>query len=245
MALRRSKRKILDNDKQHGPKRLARVRRHENGHLDVTPEGDYVELLEKNRRSSPLFRLPREVRDMIWKEVLGNKTIEPKDWGFRTCFATDVNYFALLHVCREIYSEAALMPYEENVFRAKRNENFLYSLSKIEIHLRKHIKQVEFGLDLVFHTSWVDQLEGLTHITLQGRYIVSNNVPRRWKIYQQRILELKEKYPNLQVRFRLESSLPTKRNWIHQYFADEGVPLDWISESKDEDQRVWITSNFM
>ncbi|CAN9346453.1 unnamed protein product [Alternaria alternata] len=71
-----------------------------NGLLNVAPKGDEKELTKQNR-TSPLLRLPPEIRNIIWKL---SPSPEPK------------NVMALLRTCRQVYAEAALMPLTLTIF---------------------------------------------------------------------------------------------------------------------------------
>lgn len=66
-------------------------------------------------QQSPLLRLPREIRDCIWKYALGGKVFLMKEHVDAERFeivpenaASDNN--ALLRTCRQIYSEASSFP---------------------------------------------------------------------------------------------------------------------------------------
>ncbi|KAF1840465.1 uncharacterized protein K460DRAFT_360138 [Cucurbitaria berberidis CBS 394.84] len=73
-----------------------------------------------SQRDNLLLRLPAEIRNWIYKLVLGGRTYKFKD-AFSTHYArldtTEQHLFGLLFVCRQIYFEAALLPYAINTFR--------------------------------------------------------------------------------------------------------------------------------
>ncbi|KAI4916534.1 hypothetical protein J4E85_010189 [Alternaria conjuncta] len=90
------------------------------GLLNVKSIGSEIAIVQRNAEESPLLRLPAEIRAMIWKLAIGNPIIRPA-WGgpikplkYRSPFEERASEFpaprhrfALLRVCRQIYSEAA------------------------------------------------------------------------------------------------------------------------------------------
>lgn len=84
---------------------------------------------------TPLLRLPPEIRNRIWELGLGGKVIRvifvEKFKGRyaeeRTTVARDtfpVHAHARLQVCRQIYTETALIPFSHNAFHFDRVEAF-------------------------------------------------------------------------------------------------------------------------
>jgi hypothetical protein len=82
-----------------------------------------------NVRSSPLIRLPGELRNLIYGYALGEdrfgcygfvrRTHPTLAWGERE------NRLALLRVCHQIYEEAALLPFSLNEFKFAYCKGFL------------------------------------------------------------------------------------------------------------------------
>lgn len=103
-------------------------------------------------RNSALLRLPTEIRQEIWKYVLGGKTYQAscfsgryysESYRFAPSAAEPRNGMALLRICRQIYSEAVFYPFFKATFAyhnltyLKRSIKFLrpYQLNNIT-HLR-------------------------------------------------------------------------------------------------------------
>ncbi|KAF2025835.1 hypothetical protein EK21DRAFT_116461 [Setomelanomma holmii] len=111
------------------------------GMLDPTPQGSPIQIMERNSAASPFFQLPPEIRNRIYTHVLGgylasiNK--EPRDRNAKlksNCYsqtgpllppglrqpAQEIRYatdaLQLLFFCRQVYSEARLLPFTLNTF---------------------------------------------------------------------------------------------------------------------------------
>jgi hypothetical protein len=72
-------------------------------------------------QASPLLRLPAEIRNQIWRLVVGGKVIREQVTKRRRARVLPrpcdrINIFALLRVCRQIYAETALLPFTANTF---------------------------------------------------------------------------------------------------------------------------------
>lgn len=119
--------------------------------IDVTPTGKFIAMWAKlnylslappthvsteRNATLPLLQLPAEVRNSIWKYVLGGQIIKPyiprrvePDSPRRYVLDTDeeatlsrglekpdTHRFSLLRVSRQIYTETAVFPYTLSVF---------------------------------------------------------------------------------------------------------------------------------
>ncbi|KAH9873836.1 hypothetical protein IAQ61_004463 [Plenodomus lingam] len=129
-----------------------------NGILNVKPKGG-EKAITKTNQSSPLLRLPAEIRNKIWALSLGGQVMRllgsvPN--GSRRVIAlssTERSGVALLRVCRQIYAEAAGMPLSLNTFSYYQHP--AVSLFKyFKPHQRKQITSVRADLDgITFETS--------------------------------------------------------------------------------------------
>ncbi|KAH4611199.1 hypothetical protein HBI25_120090 [Parastagonospora nodorum] len=105
-------------------KRPARgYHKFKNGMLNVRPKGDEKALVSSNQ-NSPLLRLPAELRIKIWEYALGGKEfrvfyVNSRESLFKTKPSEGNNVFALLRVCRQIYSETAPLSFAVNSFSIK------------------------------------------------------------------------------------------------------------------------------
>ncbi|KAF1959414.1 hypothetical protein CC80DRAFT_379871, partial [Byssothecium circinans] len=85
--------------------------------LNITPKKDEEDQVTANQQA-PLLRLPTEIREQIWSEVLGGKTFQQtynqgrnQPSKFRP--NRDRKHgLALPLTCRQIYAETASMPYK-------------------------------------------------------------------------------------------------------------------------------------
>ncbi|KAF2850756.1 hypothetical protein T440DRAFT_518050 [Plenodomus tracheiphilus IPT5] len=99
-------------------KRKDTVRRFENGLLNF----EHIRITQENAKQSPLLRLPAELRNQIWELVLGGNIcyVDRKPWSMhnrkRQSFRVTNVHSALLRICRQVYSETALLPFQLNEF---------------------------------------------------------------------------------------------------------------------------------
>lgn len=100
-------------------------------------------------KASPLLRLPRELRDMIWEKVLGHKTyvaVIHRRWKTKDGKPN----LSLLLSCRQIYWETALLPFQANIFQT---ELPVYQfplhlcLARIKECFRSHITKLELDVE--------------------------------------------------------------------------------------------------
>lgn len=78
---------------------------------------------QQNQRDSPLLRLPAEIRNIIFAYALGGHvfdTLRIIAHHYGTAVAKEQKLSPLLAVCRQIYSETALLLYSLNTFSATR-----------------------------------------------------------------------------------------------------------------------------
>ncbi|KAH6879017.1 hypothetical protein BKA58DRAFT_108250 [Alternaria rosae] len=88
------------------PETLTALSRLENGVFDVVPKVDWQKsIAERSATESPLLRLPRELRDLIWTFTL-TTTVQP----WRT-IKPHGSAFNVLQVCRQAYTEAISLTY--------------------------------------------------------------------------------------------------------------------------------------
>ncbi|KAK5738763.1 hypothetical protein LTR17_005698 [Elasticomyces elasticus] len=69
--------------------------------------------------SSPLARLPRELRDTIYEQVLRHEyplRLSRMEKGWWNRYGDIVNSLGILRVCKQLYAEAALSLYSTNTF---------------------------------------------------------------------------------------------------------------------------------
>ncbi|RMZ66580.1 tetratricopeptide-like helical [Pyrenophora seminiperda CCB06] len=74
-------------------------------------------ITERNQQTSPLLRLPAELRNKIYNYVFHSPPIRPyRDHRVYGAWAYSRRQLSLLQVCRQVYFEARLVPFKCNVF---------------------------------------------------------------------------------------------------------------------------------
>ncbi|KAF2277408.1 uncharacterized protein EI97DRAFT_290545 [Westerdykella ornata] len=126
-----ARRKALVRDRNKRRAHGGKVRRLENGLLDIERKGRYPKLFRENA-NSPLLRLPPEIRNMIFRYAVGGMTFDftacERPWlqrlrGWKPRVNNPIkNCFSLLRVCRQIYSETALLPFSANTFHISEDQ---------------------------------------------------------------------------------------------------------------------------
>ena len=75
----------------------------------------------QNQRESPFLRLPAELRNKIYGYVLGGKDYKSPFWqAFESSqdeLLRDKESLSLLSVCRQIYKETSILPFQLNTFQ--------------------------------------------------------------------------------------------------------------------------------
>ncbi|KAG9201527.1 hypothetical protein G6514_005534 [Epicoccum nigrum] len=114
--------KPVNEDRVSGDARVAKkpqrgFHRYRDGILNVKPKGKEERTCQfiKNQETSPLLRLPAEIRNIIWRYALGGKTFVATDkWetDFKLSRSSKdpENGTALLRTCRQLFLEAACYP---------------------------------------------------------------------------------------------------------------------------------------
>ncbi|KAI4683201.1 hypothetical protein J4E81_009330 [Alternaria sp. BMP 2799] len=157
------------------------------GLLNVKPIGSEITIVQRNAEESPLLRLPAEIRAIIWKLAIGNPIIRPA-WGgpvkplrYRSVFEERASEFpaprhrfALLRVCRQIYSEAAAYSRHVSVFRFYHFGSLQYWLNHATSAQRKAVHKIQFGRYEYILRRWMSRhfakelkkLPGLTQVQI-------------------------------------------------------------------------------
>lgn len=134
-----------------------------------------------------IFRLPGEIRNMVYAYALGGNTWTVNMSGGRTKPRADnatKNGSALLQVNRQIYAEAHLFPYRYNTFEGRHNGHLQEwtqsltaaqreSITCVKHSHRGYLVQIADSVD-VTPTFWMDtpsmmqwKLTGLEHIVVE------------------------------------------------------------------------------
>ncbi|KAF1932006.1 uncharacterized protein M421DRAFT_416734 [Didymella exigua CBS 183.55] len=90
------------------------------GLLDATPRTEHcVSISIRNSRESPLLRLPAELRIKIWAYLLAYRHVLkqfPSRWRPGSGSSASTIRLDILRVCRQTYTETALLPFTLNSF---------------------------------------------------------------------------------------------------------------------------------
>ncbi|OAG11482.1 uncharacterized protein CC84DRAFT_1253940 [Paraphaeosphaeria sporulosa] len=110
---------------------------------NMHPAAAVVAITKRNSTKSPLFRLPGEIRNILYEYVTGHYSIyhtsdghlivgpiDPWDWRHTFVeFPSVANLLALTLVCRQTYIESRLHIFTNNTFDTK---NFFYFQRRVE-----------------------------------------------------------------------------------------------------------------
>jgi hypothetical protein len=108
----------------------------------------------KSNQESPLLRLPPEIRNKIWGYTLGHNIFRSilirlgkRKFKYEWMSRPDEPHIGLplLATCRQIYSEAAIMPFNLNTFVADTlngERNMLRAFKVFNAHQRKQITSI-------------------------------------------------------------------------------------------------------
>lgn len=115
----------------------------------------------KNQQRSPLLRLPREVRELIWSFVFEGHMLHYDPW--RPCkrglFYAHWNLnLSTLQVSRQVYSETRFFPWQQNLFDlcAYSWKYFLRALRRMDVEYREHIYRIRMS---VLNEPWLSYRE--------------------------------------------------------------------------------------
>ena len=114
--------------------------------------------LELNQEKSPLLRLPPEIRDMIWKYVLGGKTFDSygEDDGhpkrkrsakLEPSPGDPKEGFALLRTCRQVYLETASYPITLSSLECQDPKILMYAVNKLKPYQRKQFRLIRMSYE--------------------------------------------------------------------------------------------------
>jgi len=129
--------------------------------------------------------MPAEIRNKIWKLVLGGKLYQ-SDWTLGFYPPTEPeNATALLRTCRQIYSETAIMPLALTTFSVGSVWEAEKSLKKFKPNLRKQITTLQITVYWpCMTTELMDSCVAVCHskllvslLTLQELQILVYSVP--------------------------------------------------------------------
>jgi hypothetical protein len=118
-----------------------------------------IEIAQRNATSSPLLRLPPEIRNMIYTLIIDVNTVVFTKAGLGRGRHPIQDGLALLRVCRQIHAEAALLPYALNTFVfwtfISDLQAFLYGRKKEQIAA---LRNVQWGSDTKTAVEWMKVL---------------------------------------------------------------------------------------
>jgi hypothetical protein len=148
-------------------------------------------MTQQNQLDSPILRLPAELRNKIYQYIFGDKVIGlyvlpkiPRAKGSRNGEYQRVTKsniealssgrhdnmpqngkpsytFALVKVCRQIYSEARMLPFHLNTFGVPRPDDLKFLLSVMQLQLSE-VRTVRLTTNNGCPTCWSD-LQSMSH----------------------------------------------------------------------------------
>ncbi|KAF1932425.1 uncharacterized protein M421DRAFT_89710 [Didymella exigua CBS 183.55] len=144
-------------------KRPARgFHRFRGGVLNVAPKGAEKRMVKENQKS-PLLRLPTEIRDYIWKHILGGQTYLAMcfsgmyysgSYRFAPSAAEPRNRMALLRTCRQVYSEAVLYALNNATFAYKDLAYLKRSVKSLGTYQRKQVTHLRLDCQGPNYPAW-------------------------------------------------------------------------------------------
>lgn len=150
----------------------------------------YTPTMNLSKSTSPFVSLPAELRNHIYAYTLSGEVIDIYCWRRYTPFgfATRVlrkqkNFLALLAVCRQLYIETRLLPFQLNAFRFKSQDAFQSWLDKFDSDQQRSIQEIHIvtwmSRHMVEGESWllkpltavvpVDRISGLMRVEVEVR----------------------------------------------------------------------------
>lgn len=158
---------------------------------------------KRNSETSPLLRLPREIRDKIWEEVLANRILKPFYFGrkkrpdhYCTVSGSKMN-LGLLLTCRQVYSETALLPFEGNIFAFQGITLALNDVRKIKKVYRGYIRHIQICID--HHRSQRQQVADLRKIGSMFPGLSSIRIEYEWYTEMYKNEDLYVRYMQIQL----------------------------------------------
>ncbi|KAL6704741.1 hypothetical protein ACN47E_007662 [Coniothyrium glycines] len=147
-------------------RRYDKVRFHDNGLLNVERKtGKYFKIARQNQKTSPLLRLPPELRNQIFREVFRGRKYVIDDLNPRVESSN-----ALLAVCRQIYAETASMPWSAGTFAAKNGIEMNAWLEGLHPLRQGLVKHLEIDFERVFYSRWMRTF--IIHMRCQSIHVV-------------------------------------------------------------------------
>jgi len=112
-----------------------------------------AEATAANQRNSPLLRLPAELRNLVYRYALGDRTLILSTRNRKTLRLRrrDTPAFSLLAVCTQIHSEAALLPYSLNTFDIALESTANTFLATVPLAYVQAIKKLDVGTSFVLN----------------------------------------------------------------------------------------------
>lgn len=169
----------VKNSKYRVGKRPARgFHRFRNGMLNVNPKGGEKELYVpewadrscpsskviandydsvKSNQRSPLLRLPAEIRNQIWRYVVGCATLKAvwvkigrdQHRRFIPSNTPGITNLDILRCCLQIYAEAALLPYSLNTFTFYDYDRIEHDFKLLKPYQRTAVTHIQLEVRLV------------------------------------------------------------------------------------------------
>ncbi|KAF2030008.1 hypothetical protein EK21DRAFT_66407 [Setomelanomma holmii] len=156
--------------------------RFRSGVLNVTPKGaEKAQTL--NNQNSPLLRLPPELRNKIWRYVLGGNVLR---WTLVSSSRYSLKYrmapppgqiilgLDLLRTCRQIYAETALLPYQLNTFACTEYAGIKGELQYLQPFQRSHIAKLQLEASSIrglwLGQGYLSDIERYTDARFCGKY---------------------------------------------------------------------------
>ena len=172
--------------------------------LQLTLYSALTEASIKQNAQTALLRLPGEIRNRIWEFAIGSQIYFVGDYRYEsgedirvTRHKNGLSSVALLRVCRQIYSEAALLPYQLGVFGFENIETFDW-VRKLPKAGMANLTEVRINWDtwefVTYHEYSAPELASKSLPGLRRVVVVLDSAPWDWVPVLIGIGEAKEKF---------------------------------------------------
>ncbi|KAF2420138.1 hypothetical protein EJ08DRAFT_31435 [Tothia fuscella] len=221
-----------------------------------------MQAISKHDSSTPLLRLPREIRDQIYRLLLGDReACFQSIWADSDCKLRDISVvFAnpitlnILSTCMQIYSEARLLPFTSNNFQGWFDEED--NLCDLEEKLLPYQRQAVRSMDLCTasdnfiqaqHLSLVTSFSGLRHLRLFMLLTFSDENSLVSTEEQQAVLAVALKDAHCVFSYFRRFSLPSLSVEVHSLDISLGTATErqtLRATIKDEVLKPWDKEEF-
>lgn len=213
--------------------------------IDGTVQTPSMENAEQKKNTSLLLRLPPELRDLVWKEVLGHRCIILSHTYLVNIWIHPLtaDNLDLFLTSRQIYSESWCCLHHE--FFSYEGDTFLdEGMRPIRMMSRaalQHVTQIHFYITGFFEeeeppvdAAWLKNLPGLYFILFRLDYKwvrvdednMINRLRRFVEVYRNHLQKHDRSHPKIGLRLRLERPPERVRGVVSELAKEMGLKVE-------------------